>query len=171
MWRCEMKASALPPRSRYTFPRSMRLTMPLTSSPSRSWKASTTWALSASRTRCTITCLAVCAAIRPNSTLSIGSSMKPPTSTSGSSLRASEKNSWASSNSISESSSSTSQRRKVSYSPVSRSMETRTPISSSLRLRAADASAASSASKIISFPTPFSLETASTTSRISLLIS
>ena len=30
------------------------------------------------RTRCTITCLAVCAAIRPNSTLSTGSSIKSP---------------------------------------------------------------------------------------------
>src|SRR6056297_3117829 len=49
-------------------------------------------------------------------------------------------------------------------------MATRTSISSPWRLRVADASAASIASKIISLSTPFSLETASTTIRISLLI-
>src|SRR6056297_4255450 len=49
-------------------------------------------------------------------------------------------------------------------------MATRTSISSPWRLRVADASAASIASKIISLSTPFSFETASTTIRISLLI-
>src|SRR5512137_1921271 len=50
-------------------------------------------------------------------------------------------------------------------------MATRTSISSPYFLRVADASAASSASKMISLSTPFSLETASTTIRISLFIS
>src|SRR6056297_2674894 len=49
-------------------------------------------------------------------------------------------------------------------------MDTRTSMSSPWRLRVADASAASIASKIISLSTPFSFETASTTIRISLLI-
>src|SRR5512135_1239052 len=44
-------------------------------------------------------------------------------------------------------------------------------MSSPYFLRVADASAASSASKMISLSTPFSLETASTTIRISLFIS
>src|SRR5689334_15670111 len=47
-------------------------------------------------------------------------------------------------------------------------MATRTSHSSPCFLRVAAASAASSASKITSFSTPFSLETASTTIRISL---
>src|SRR5512144_600342 len=50
-------------------------------------------------------------------------------------------------------------------------MATRTSISSPYFLRVADASAASSASKMISLSTPFSFETASTTIRISLFIS
>src|SRR5271168_4567161 len=49
-------------------------------------------------------------------------------------------------------------------------MDTRTSNSSPYFLRVADASAASSASKIISLSTPFSLETASTAINISLFI-
>src|SRR4051812_9382560 len=49
-------------------------------------------------------------------------------------------------------------------------METRTSHSSPCFLRVAEASAASSASKMISLSTLFSFETASTTSRISLFI-
>src|SRR5688572_32321186 len=49
-------------------------------------------------------------------------------------------------------------------------MATRTSHSSPCFLRVAAASAASSASKMISLSTPFSLETASTTIRISLFI-
>src|SRR6187431_1551063 len=49
-------------------------------------------------------------------------------------------------------------------------MATRTSHSSPCFLRVAEASAASSASKMISLSTPFSLETASTTIRISLFI-
>src|SRR5580658_8362880 len=50
-------------------------------------------------------------------------------------------------------------------------MATRTSHSSPCFLRVAEASAASSASKMTSLSTPFSLETASTTIRISLFIS
>src|SRR5829696_5682680 len=50
-------------------------------------------------------------------------------------------------------------------------METRTSHSSPCFLRVADANAASSASKMISLSTLFSLETASTTNRISLFTS
>src|ERR1700727_3770046 len=49
-------------------------------------------------------------------------------------------------------------------------MATRTSSSSPCFLRVADASAASSASKMISLSTPFSLETASTAIRISLFM-
>src|SRR6202035_1273465 len=49
-------------------------------------------------------------------------------------------------------------------------MDTRTSNSSPCFLRVADASAASSASKIISLSTPFSLETASTAIKISLFM-
>src|SRR6185312_1003418 len=64
----------------------------------------------------------------------------------------------------------TTQRRKVSYSPVWRSMATRASMSPPCFLRVADARAASSASKITLLSTPFSLETASTTNRISLFM-
>src|SRR5450631_2342269 len=60
--------------------------------------------------------------------------------------------------------------RYVSYPPVLRLIETRTSNSSPCFLRVADASAASSASKIISLSTPFSLETASTAIKISLFM-
>src|SRR6202166_3645379 len=69
-----------------------------------------------------------------------------------------------------DSSANTFQRRKVSYPPVLRLIETRTSNSSPCFLRVADASAASSASKIISLSTPFSLETASTAIKISLFM-
>ena len=64
----------------------------------------------------------------------------------------------------------TSQRRNVSYSPLSRSIVTRTSMSPPWRFLVADASAASRASKMMASSTPFSFETASTTSRMSLLI-
>src|ERR1700682_2163853 len=85
--------------------------------------------------------------------------------------RASSKRSSRSGTSSSvESSANTFQRRKVSYPPVLRLIETRTSNSSPCFLRVADASAASSASKIISLSTPFSLETASTAIKISLFM-
>src|SRR6202035_1048106 len=131
----------------------------------------TTCARSASRTFCTITCLAVCARIRPNGTDSIGSSTYPPGSTSLSMSRASSTRSSRSGTSSSEeSSANTFQRRNVSYPPVLRLIATRTSSSSPCFLRVADASAASSASNMISLSTPFSLETASTAIKISLFI-
>src|ERR1700722_20136462 len=166
-----MNPSALAPRSTYTPLRSTRLTMPLTNVPARSLYASTTWARSASRTFCTMTCLAVCARIRPKGTDSIGCSTKPPGSTSLSMSRASSKRSSRSGTSSSvESSAKTFQRRKVSYAPVLRLIETRTSSSSPCFFRVADANAASSASKMISLSTPFSLETASTAIKISLFM-
>src|SRR3984893_4551980 len=118
-----------------------------------------------------MTCLAVCARIRPKGTDSIGSSTKPPGSTSLSISRASSKrNSRSGTSSSVESSAKTFQRRKVSYAPVLRLIDTRTSNSSPCFLRVADASAASSASNIISLSTPFSLETASTAIKISLFM-
>src|SRR5277367_1668216 len=109
--------------------------------------------------------------MRPNGTDSIGSSTKPPGSTSLSRSRASSRRSSRSGTSSSEeSSANTFQRRNVSYPPVLRLMDTRTSSSSPCFLRVADASAASSASKIISLSTPFSLETASTAIKISLFM-
>ena len=166
------KPSALPPRSTYTPLRSTRLTMPETSVMTRSLYSSTTCARSASRTFCTMTCLAVCAAIRPKATDSIGTSTKPSTTAAGSMSSASSRRSSCSGTSSSvESSANTFQRRKVSYSPVLRSIATRTSMSSPCLRRVAEASAASSASKMISRATPFSLDTASTTSRICLFMS
>src|ERR1700678_3665951 len=80
------------------------------------------------------------------------------------------RNSRSGTSSSVESSANTFQRRNVSYPPVLRLIETRTSSSSPCFLRVADASAASSASKMISLSTPFSLETASTASKISLFI-
>ena len=64
----------------------------------------------------------------------------------------------------------TSQRRNVSKLPVLRSISTRTSISPSYLFLVAVASAISIASKIFSRGSAFSLETASTTNRISLFI-
>src|SRR5690349_8909413 len=117
-----------------------------------------------------MTCFAVWAAMRPKATDSMGSSMYSPTWISGLMSTASIRRISRSGDSSSASSGCTSQRRKVSYSPVWRSMETRASISPPCFLRVADASAASSASNMTFLSTPFSLETASTTSSISLFI-
>src|SRR5690348_11419270 len=117
-----------------------------------------------------MTCLAVCAPMRPNGTEAMGSSMNSPTWMSARTSTASIRRISRSGDSSSMSSGCTTQRRKVSYSPVSRSMETRASMSPPCFLRVADASAASSASKITLLSTPFSLETASTTNRISLFM-
>src|ERR1700753_7551 len=69
-----------------------------------------------------------------------------------------------------ESSANTFQRRNGSDPPVLRLIDTRTSSSSPCFFRVADASAASSASKMISLSTPFSFETASTAIKISLFI-
>ena len=67
----------------------MRLTVQFTSSPTRpeySWK---TVSRSASRTFCKITCLAVCAEMRPSASVVFGMRTSPPISAAGSMRRAS----------------------------------------------------------------------------------
>src|SRR3989338_8552978 len=64
----------------------------------------------------------------------------------------------------------TSQRRKDSYSPVLRSIETRTSASSGKRFLVAEASADSNDSNTISLSTLFSRDSASTSNKISRLI-
>ena len=70
--------SALLPKSTTTLSRVAFFTTPVISSPSLSWNCSTTCARSASRTFCTITCLAVWVVIRSKATDSISSSIKSP---------------------------------------------------------------------------------------------
>ncbi len=116
-----MIASARP-RSTITLPYSTRLTMPLMISPTRSLNSSYWRSRSASRTFWTITCLAVCAAIRPKSIGGSGSVMKSPTSASGFLSRASARLisvKWFST------SSTTSIARLIEISPVLRSMKAR----------------------------------------------
>ena len=66
--------SALLPKSTMILSRVTFLTVPANNSPSRPRYSSTICALSASRTRWTMTCFAVCAAMRPKSTFSTVSS-------------------------------------------------------------------------------------------------
>ena len=63
------------PDSTIALPRSMRLTVPVTSSSPRPRKSFRICSRSASRMRCRITCFAVCAPMRPKGTSSICSSM------------------------------------------------------------------------------------------------
>ena len=67
-----------------TLSREVFLMVPLTSWPTRDSYISMTWLRSASRTFCTMTCFAVCAAMRPNSTDSTGTSWNWPISSAGS---------------------------------------------------------------------------------------
>ena len=96
-------------------PRSMRFTVPVTSSSPRDRKSLRICSRSASRMRCRITCFAVCAPMRPNSTFGIGCSITSST------LASALPRSWASSTESiwavfqsGASSGSTRQRRKVS---------------------------------------------------------
>jgi hypothetical protein len=77
-----------------TLPYSTRLTVPLTISPMRSLNSSNCRSRSASRTFCTITCLADWAAIRPKSIGGSGSAMKSPSWASGLRSRASINGIW-----------------------------------------------------------------------------
>ena len=77
-----------------TLPYSTRLTVPLTISPMRSLYSSNWRSRSASRTFCTITCLADCAAMRPKSIGGSCSAMKSPTSASGLRSRAEDSAIW-----------------------------------------------------------------------------
>jgi hypothetical protein len=82
------------PRSTITLPYSTRLTVPLTISPMRSLYSSYCRSRSASRTFCTMTCLADCAAMRPKSIGGSCSAMKSPTCASGLRPRASRSEIW-----------------------------------------------------------------------------
>ena len=82
------------PRSTTTLPYSTRLTMPLTMSPMRSLYSSYWRSRSASRTFCTITCLADCAAMRPYSSGGSVSAMVSPICAAGWRLRASSRLIW-----------------------------------------------------------------------------
>ena len=90
-WSRPSSASALLPRSTITLSRVTFLTVPLIISPIRSRYNSTTLARSASRTFCTITCLAVWAAIRPKASDSISSLTRSPNCRSGLSCWASSR--------------------------------------------------------------------------------
>ncbi len=63
-------------------PFSKRLTVPLTTSPMRWLYSAKMFSRSASRTFWKITCLAVCAAIRPSTSVDLGNSISMPTSAS-----------------------------------------------------------------------------------------
>ena len=67
--------ASMRPDSTIALPRSMRFTVPVTSSSPRARKSLRICSRSASRMRCRMTCLAVCAPMRPNGTSSIRSSM------------------------------------------------------------------------------------------------
>ena len=71
------------PDSTMALPRSMRLTEPVTSSSPRARKSFRICSRSASRMRCRITCLAVCAPMRPNGICSIGCSRYSSITASG----------------------------------------------------------------------------------------
>ncbi len=108
-----------------TLPYSTRLTMPLMISPTRSLNSSYCRSRSASRICWTMTCLAVCAAMRPKSICGSGSVMKSPTCASGFLWRASLSLicvKWLIS---SASSSTTSMARLMLISPDLRSMKAR----------------------------------------------
>jgi hypothetical protein len=77
-----------------TLPYSTRLTTPWTISPMRSLNSLYWRSRSASRTFCTITCLAFWAAMRPKSTGGSGSAMKSPRLAAGFLLRASVSDIW-----------------------------------------------------------------------------
>ena len=79
------------PKSTTTEPNSTRLTMPCTISPMRSLYSSYWRSRSASRTFCTMTCLAACAAMREKSTGGRVSAMMSPTCAAGLRARASSR--------------------------------------------------------------------------------
>ena len=63
------------PISTMMSPCSKRLTMPVTTSPTRWSNSANTFSRSASRTFWKITCLAVCAAMRPSTSVLLGNSI------------------------------------------------------------------------------------------------
>src|SRR3954447_9283856 len=156
--------------------------MPVISSPTRSRYSSNIMSRSASRIRWRITCLAVCAAMRPKSCgvtscVSIWSSNSASFSQSRSGSGAGRRSpvsgaTWGSSASGQMStSSSTSGGSSSSHtvkSPDSRSISTRAYVADSGVFLYADRSASSRATKSFSAEIPFSLARARVASRISL---
>src|SRR4051794_10573389 len=155
------RASARP-RSTIRLPYSVRLTMPLTISPTRSLYSSYCFLRSTSRTRCTITCLAVCAAMRPKSIGGSGSTMNSPAWMPG-------LNFWAMRSGICVASfstgscSTTSVQRERRTSPDLRSMTARMSFSCPYLARPAFWMACSMASSTSSRSIIFSRATASAT--------
>ena len=140
----------------------MRLTVPVKIFSPRSMNSRSSISRSASRMRCSTTCLAVMAPIRPIGTDSTCSSMKSPTAISAMRSSASISSSSASGFCRPASLGTTSQRRKVSYSPLSRSMATRMSTSPLYSFLVAWASAISMAPNTTSRSTFFSRAIAST---------
>src|SRR5438477_338794 len=151
------------PDSVIALPRSMRFTVPVTSSSPRDRKSFRICSRSASRMRCRITCFAVCAPMRPNSTFGSRSSMTSSTLASALPLScASSTESICARFHSGVSSGRTFQRRKVSYAPVFLSICTRTSMSSVYFFLVAEASAISSALNTMSRGTFFSRARTST---------
>src|SRR5256885_1392936 len=151
------------PDSMIALPRSMRFTVPVTSSSPRDRKSFRICSRSASRMRCRIACFAVGAPMRPNSTFGSRSSMTSSTLASALPLScASSTESICARFHSGVSSGSTFQRRKVSYAPVFLSTATRTSMSSVYFFLVAEASAISSAPKTMSRGTFFSRARTST---------
>src|SRR3954471_11682887 len=162
------RSASTRPDSTMRLPRSARFTVPVTSDSPRSRKSLRICSRSASRIFCRITCLAACAPMRPKVSASSGSSITSPRVASAFSATASVMAIWCAGSSCS-SSGTTVQRRNAWYSPLSRSISTRTSTSSLKRFLVADASAISRARNTVSLPTLFSRDSASTSTRISLL--
>jgi hypothetical protein len=114
------------PRSTTTLPYSTRLTMPLTMSPMRSLYSWYCRSRSASRTFCTITCLADCAAMRPYSSGGRVSAITSPICAAGLCRRASSSPIWLAGFSTA---STTSMWRDSRSSPFFGSISARTSVS------------------------------------------
>src|SRR5580692_7307661 len=145
------------PSSTIRLPYSVRLTVPLMISPTRSLNSSYWRLRSYSRTRWTMTCLAVCAAMRPKSIGGNGSTRCSPSWISGFSLRATLMGIWVSSFSITSTASS---QRDSRTSPVLRSMVARMSFSWPYLARPAFCMACSIASSTSSRSMFFSRATA-----------
>ena len=161
------KRPSMRPLSTIRSPLSMRLTLPTKILSPRDRKSASNISRSASRIFCKITCLAAIAPMRPIGTDSMLSSMYSPSSISDKRSLASISISSASGFCKPASSGTTNQRRKVSYTPLSRSMETRISTSPEYSFLVAWASADSTAPNTRSRSTFFSREMASTNMSIS----
>ena len=161
------RTASILPISMIALPRSILLIWPDTNFSSLAKNSFRICSRSASLTFWRITCLAACAPILPNSTDSIGSFMM---SFSSRPFALSSSNETCISSSSTKSSGRIVHFLKVSYSPVSWSISTFMSIASLCFFLVAEASASSTASKIISRSTLFSCAKASTNNKISRLI-